>query len=168
MQSETAMVNDRLRDTSRSRLPSAHDLPPPTPRNTCDGCQLVRFIDDRLATVEAMQRNDGLELAELTGTTMASIEGLRREVNTLSSSIESLRHELRTALGLVDTSRRAKNVSDSYPAKPGTVDAKIGDKYRFRSSAWVAIVMTAILASAWVAKDWVSNPPKQQTTQAGK
>jgi hypothetical protein len=151
------MLNDRLRDTTRSRLSSTHNEPvPQSPRVPCDGCLLVKTLDARLTTLESLQRADGLDLAELTGSVMASLEALKREMSTLSSSIDRL----------ISGSTQARTNSDSFPAKANTVEAKMGDKWRFRSSGVVAIVITIIVAVAWVAKDWGPPTQKQQTTQS--
>lgn len=177
-----AMTNDRLRDTARSRLSSVHNEAPASPRVQCDGCQQIRVMDARLGNAEALQRSDSLDLAELTGSVMASIEGLRRETSSLSVAVDSLQHnmsalstvaenlriEVRNALGLIDASRGLRTPSDSFPVKTGQVEAKLGDKWRFRSSSVVAIVITIIVVVGWVAKDWSPASMKQQTTQSGK
>lgn len=163
------MLNDRFRDTARSRLSSTHNEPAPiSPRVQCDGCGPLKSVETRLGHVESLQRSDSLDLAELTGSVMASLEGLRRDTQAQSASLDDIRDDIRGIVAAIGELKGKPSSSDSFPAKANVVDAKMGDKYRFRSSAWTAIVMTLIVATAWVAKDWVSSPPKQQTIQSGK
>jgi len=149
------MANERLRDTARGRLSSTHNEPAPTSVH-CDGCQRVRSLEERLMITEERQRLDGLELAELTGRAMTSIEGLR-------SSVDDLRLELRSAVGIVSASHTGKFTSDSYPAKANTVDARWGEKARFRGPAGIVVVLALIFVAGWVAIGW--GPPKQQQPQ---
>lgn len=106
--------------------------------------------------IEERQRLDGLELAELTGRALTSIEGLR-------SSVEELKHELRTAVGIISVSRTEKFSSDSYPVKANHVEAGWGDKARFKGPAAIVVVLALIFTIGWVAVGW--GPPKSQQYQ---
>lgn len=162
------MLNDRLRDTTRSRLSSTHNEGPVSPRVQCDGCSQLKVVETRLGNVEALQRSDSLDLAELTGSVMASIEGLRRETQAQSTALGDIRDDIKELVAAIGELKGKPSSSDSFPVKANMVDAKMGDKYRLRSSAWTAIVITLIVVSGWVTKDWISSAPRQQTTQSGK
>lgn len=149
------MSNERLRDTARGRMSSTHNEESPKSVQ-CDGCQRIRSLESRLMITEERQRLDGLELAELSGRAMASIEGLR-------SALDDMKHEARAMVGAISVSRGAKYTSDSYPVKANTVDARYGDKARFRGPAGIVVVLAMIIVAGWVAVGW--GPPKQQVPQ---
>lgn len=139
-----------------------------SPRVQCDGCSQLKVIETRLGNVEALQRSDSLDLAELTGSVMASIEGLRRETQAQSAALDDIRDDIKGLVAAIGELKGKPSSSDSFPAKAGTVEAKLGDKWRFRGSGIVAIIITLIVVIGYVANSWGPPTHKQQTTQSGK